>query len=48
MLALAAYCAFQVIMPELQKRKKEAAHKYFGLRDFGLEVEWSGGMKDEG
>ena len=27
--ALAAYCAFQVLWPELQKKKKEAAHKKF-------------------
>jgi Ca2+/Na+ antiporter len=27
LLALAAYCAFQVLYPELQKRQKDAAHK---------------------
>ena len=27
--ALAAYCVYQVRMPELQKRKKEAAHQKF-------------------
>lgn len=29
LLALAAYCAYQVVVPELQKRKKDAAHKKF-------------------
>jgi len=27
--ALGGYCAYQVVMPELQKRKKDAAHKKF-------------------
>lgn len=29
LVALGLYCAYQVVMPELQKRKKDAAHKKF-------------------